>query len=93
MLLGLTGCAISNTTYLPNGKEGHSINCSGSALHWGMCYEKAGEICGAAGYEVITKSGDQGSTVAANQYGLYGGTVTSRSMLIQCKDKQSSKGK
>ena len=81
----LAGCAVSKATYLPDGSTGHSINCSGQALTWGHCMEKAGELCGAAGYEVVSRSGDQGATVSANQYGLYGGSVINRSMLVKCK--------
>jgi hypothetical protein len=82
----VTGCASSRETFLPDGGKGHSINCSGTALNWGMCYEKAGDICGARGYNVIAGGSDQGVVVAGNQYGLYGGSVMNRSMLIKCKD-------
>jgi hypothetical protein len=81
----LSGCARSSKTYTSDGREGFSIDCSGSALSWGKCFEKAGDLCGARGYDLLEKSGDQGSTVAANQYGLYGGSVMSRSMVIACK--------
>jgi uncharacterized protein YceK len=40
----LGGCATAKKTYTSDGKEGYAITCSGSALNWGMCYEKAGEI-------------------------------------------------
>jgi len=48
-----------------------------------MCYEKAGEICGSKGYEVLEKSGDQGAVLSGNQFGLYGGSVINRSMIIK----------
>ncbi len=83
---GLSACATSKTVYTADGKTGHSINCSGSALNWGMCYEKAGKICGSKGYKVLEKSGDQGAVVSGNQFGLYGGSVINRSMIIQCKE-------
>jgi len=81
----VSGCASSRETFLPDGGEGHSLNCSGMSLNWGMCYEKAGEICGAKGYDVIAGGSDQGAIVSGNQYGLYGGSVMNRSMLIKCK--------
>ncbi len=80
------GCATAKKTYTSDGKEGYAITCSGSALNWGMCYEKAGEICGEKGYEVLEKSGDQGAMVSGNQFGLYGGSVINRSMIIKCKE-------
>lgn len=82
----LTGCATSKETYTQDGSKGHSINCSGTALNWGMCYEKAGEICGSKGYDIIAGGSDQGVMVAGNQYGLYGGSIMNRSMLIRCKN-------
>ena len=85
LLLLMTGCATSRETYTANGQLGHSINCSGSALNWGMCYEKAGKLCGEKGYEVLAKSGDQGAMITATQFGLVGGSVMNRSMIIQCK--------
>jgi hypothetical protein len=52
-----------------------------------MCYEKAGAVCGEKGYIIIDRSGDEsGTTVVANQYGLYGGSMTNRSLIIKCKD-------
>lgn len=82
----LSGCATARKTYTADGKEGYSITCSGSALNWGMCYEKAGELCGSKGYEVLEKSGDQGAMLSGNQYGLYAGSVINRSMIIKCKE-------
>jgi len=31
-------------------------------------FEKAGELCGSMGYEVISKSGEQGSVIGGGQY-------------------------
>ncbi len=82
----VSGCVTASKTYTSDGKEGYVINCSGSALNWGMCYEKAGELCGSKGYEVLEKSGDTGAMVTAGQYGLFGGSVINRSMVIKCKE-------
>jgi hypothetical protein len=84
-VVGLAACAVAKQTYTADGRAGYTIDCSGQALTWAMCFEKAGEICGAKGYETLAQTGDQGATVAANQYGLYGGSVITRSMVIACK--------
>ena len=42
----LSGCASASKTHGPDGKEAFFINCSGLARTWGMCYEKAGDLCG-----------------------------------------------
>ena len=80
------GCATASKTFTSDGKEGYVINCSGTALNWGMCYQKAGELCGTKGYEVLEKSGDTGAMVTAGQHGLFGGSVINRSMIVKCKN-------
>jgi hypothetical protein len=86
LLASISGCASASKTYTSDGREGYNIVCSGSALNWGMCYEKAGSICGTKGYEVLEKQGDQGASYAGNQYGQYGSSIINRNMIIRCKD-------
>jgi hypothetical protein len=81
MLGLLAGCASSSTTYAPDGGVAHSISCSGLARSWGACYEKAGDLCGAAGYDVMNPDTDQ--NLLFN--GSFGGSKQSRSLLIACK--------
>ena len=77
----LAGCAMASKTYTPDGRQGYVIDCSGQALNWGKCYEKAGDLCGNTGYDILTQTGDQGATVA----GIYGASVITRSLVIACK--------
>ncbi|RKR31725.1 hypothetical protein B0G82_7966 [Paraburkholderia sp. BL17N1] len=81
----LAACATATETYGPDGRPAYSLNCSGSALSWGECEAKAGNICGTRGYTFVSRSGDQNSTVGAGAGGLFGSTANSRSMTIQCK--------
>jgi hypothetical protein len=85
VLLLAGGCATASSTYGPDGKEAFAINCSGMARNWGMCYEKAGELCETRGYEVVNQSGDQGAAASITPSGGFGGSVISRSMLVKCK--------
>jgi hypothetical protein len=86
VFLLVSGCASSTKIYTSDGAQGYSINCSGNSLNWGMCYEKAGELCGEKGYEVLEKVGDDGGAmITGNQFGLYGGSITTRSLIIRCK--------
>jgi hypothetical protein len=85
LCFSVAACATSRETYTASGEKGHSINCSGTALNWGMCYEKAGEICGAKGFDIIAGGADQGAVITGSQFGLFGGTVMNRSMIIKCK--------
>ncbi len=84
ILIFVSGCATSTVTYLPDGGVGHSVVCSGAASTWADCDEKAGEICKAKGYTVISKEGETGGTLSSNQYGTYAGSFITRSMLIKC---------
>ena len=86
----LSGCASSTQTYSEDGRIAYSLNCSGTARNWGMCYEKAGELCGTKGYDVLTRNGEKGASIsgAANQTsaGIYGSTLHFRTMTIACKN-------
>lgn len=82
----LVGCASSSKTFDAEGKEAYVLNCSGTARNWGMCYEKAGEICGTKGYEIVQKSGDTGWIAGGSTSGFAGGSTISRSMVIRCKE-------
>ena len=79
------GCAVSKEIYTPDGDRGYSINCSGSAMTWGHCYEKAGKLCGSQGYNILEKTGDKGMTGSITQFGAFGGSVITRSMIVSCK--------
>ncbi|GCB03891.1 lipoprotein [Ralstonia sp. SET104] len=85
----LSACASSSQTFGPDGEVAYNLNCSGLARTWGMCLEKAGEICQTRGYRIISSSADTGAlmTAAANPSGGFasGGTTISRSMVIACK--------
>jgi hypothetical protein len=63
----VVGCASSSRTFDAEGKEAQVLNCSGMARNWGMCYEKAGELCGTKGYDIVEKSGYTGWALAVRQ--------------------------
>lgn len=88
LLLGfifLSGCASSSKTFAPDGSEAHSLNCSGTARNWGMCYEKAGNICKDKGYDILAGGSDQDATLVANNGSVFAGTKHNRNLLIKCK--------
>lgn len=81
-----TGCATSSSTYTQDGRQGHSINCSGAALSWNLCYEKAGSICGSRGYDILARSGENsGQSASATSRAVFVTPMVSRSMVIACK--------
>lgn len=81
----LAGCAVASKTYGPDGREAHAINCSGSALTWSACMAKAGDICGAKGYEVLDRAGEGMSVIGAGGGGLFGSSSYNRSMVVSCR--------
>ncbi|WP_125469721.1 hypothetical protein [Caballeronia telluris] len=87
-LATFAGCANTSTmTYLPSGETGFAINCSGSdaSTSWAECYKKAGETCGAYGYDVVSKDTDNGATAGGSVGGIFGANIKNRSMVIRCK--------
>ena len=83
-VLLISGCASSSKTYGPSGEQAYSLNCSGTARNWGMCFEKAGEICKSRGYEIINATTDSGTIISATQSQLFATTTRSRTMLVSC---------
>jgi len=67
------------------GKKGLHINCSGLSSSWDQCYTSAVNSCGAKGYRVIAKSGDNSEEPGDYPFGLNPAGYTSRSMIVICK--------
>lgn len=80
-VMSLAGCATAKPTYGPDGKAAYTIECSGTAGSWGMCYRKAGDLCGSSGYKVINQAGDKGLIAT----GAILTSTQSRSMLVECR--------
>jgi hypothetical protein len=59
----------------PDGKLEHVLNCSRPQLNMNSCYQKAGEICGQNGYDILDKNNEVG--------GFF--TPVDKRLVIQCK--------
>lgn len=93
----LQGCATSREIFLADGTKGHNINCSGAGMNYSNCLEKAGEICGARGYQILNQQGEVvpfstairefGSTMRSPSIGylVQSGSVITRNLFIKCK--------
>src|SRR5262249_7956901 len=88
-LLLLASCATATDVGLPDGSQGYALNCSGTALSWGMCLKKAGEVCRGNGYDIRGRDQHTGQTTinTANPNYLYGGTLPTvdREMFVRCR--------
>jgi hypothetical protein len=83
----LSSCAVVNETYAPDGRKAYSINCSGMAVGWDKCFQAAGEKCGSKGYDILSRTSENQSSISANgQFGLYGGQSNALTMLVACKN-------
>jgi|SRR5882724_1705471 len=81
----VSGCASASKTYGPDGREVFVLNCSGWARSWGMCYEKAGELCGPRGYQVIGRDEQNSMIGSAGGGSAMVAPVQHRNMMISCK--------
>jgi len=84
-LLALAGCATSETTYLNNGEQGLSIDCSGEANSWAACYEKADASCAGTGYRIVGTDGTPAPKESDKTLGVDVGNYKNRSVVVVCK--------
>jgi hypothetical protein len=57
VLSALTGCANSDPVHFANGNPGYRIRCDLGMYGLGLCYQKAGELCGPNGYRLYAWNG------------------------------------
>ena len=90
-VMALAACTAVQQRYAPDEGRSYALNCSGTDRDWDMCYTAAGEACGAGGYNVLDRSGEDVALAAAggNSSGHGGSAVKTneRTMLIACKVK------
>ncbi|WPO98416.1 hypothetical protein SFA35_17450 [Pseudomonas sp. HR96] len=81
----LAGCATASPTYLKDGKQGLSIDCSGQAMSWEKCYEKAQASCPSGNYDIIGTDGKPAPKPDASLLDADIGSFQNRTLTIQCK--------
>lgn len=84
-LLALGGCATASNTYLADGQQGLSIDCSGEAMSWGKCYEKADASCAGTGYAIVGSDGSPAVMDRDKTLGVDVGNFNSRAITVVCK--------
>ena len=91
-ILSVSACATSTAMYAPDGKEMLAISCHGSAVSPSACFEKAGGICGAKGYDILASDGSatpiSSGYAQVNRYnGLavqQSGMMVLRTLYVRC---------
>lgn len=93
----LTGCVSSQPMYTASGAQGHSITCTpgwtggivgavaNASTSWAQCYQKAGELCGARGYDIIQQVGEGGVYGQVGQGAGFVSSTNNRMMIVKCK--------
>lgn len=93
----LSGCISNKPMYLPDGSQGHNIQCNGQLYSIADCFQKAGELCGSKGYELLNREGQvlpysdaAGGVQADSQrlnaaYVSHSGSIVHRSIFVRCK--------
>ncbi len=84
-VLALSGCATSEETFLGNGEQGLSIDCSGEANSWAACYEKADASCAGSGYKIVGTDGTPSLKESEKTLGADVGNYKSRNVVVVCK--------
>jgi hypothetical protein len=84
-VLALAGCASAEKTYMDNGEQGLTIDCSGEANSWATCYKKADASCAGTGYRIVGTDGTPQTGESEKTLGVDVGNFTSRSVLVVCK--------
>lgn len=81
----LAACTTWKPLVLPSGQQGFAVDCSGSNLTWAHCYQKASRAC-RHGYTVVEKIDNHGGHAEVGDlFGLMGGSVVDRGLLIECR--------
>lgn len=83
-MCALAGCVTAKPTIAPDGKQGFAVSCNGGLHNLGDCYQKAGEMCHGA-YDVIAGDSSSGTVITGNRYGVYGGPIEKRTIIVECK--------
>ena len=81
----MTGCTTTSDTYLKNGEQGLTIDCSGEANSWARCYEKADASCAGTGYRIVGTDGTPSLKESDKTLGKDVGNFKSRSVVVVCK--------
>jgi hypothetical protein len=85
LALAIGGCATSRTIIGQDGKPLHKISCDGAVQSIDACYEKAGELCGSAGYDIVNQGGSVNPFFVASGGTFTSGAAVYRTVFARCR--------
>jgi hypothetical protein len=83
IVLALAGCA--NEGVRPNQDGSITVACTGGFDDWSGCYSRARATCGAAGYEILSRVSNEGSSGVGTRDWSVGGSEVSRTLVARCR--------
>ena len=83
--LALAGCTSAKPITTPDGRQGYTVECSGSVLTWEDCFEQADLFCTGQSYYVYTRLSEASPLIASEPQDLRANPTTNRRMVIVCK--------
>ncbi len=86
-LLATSACATYEVEQLD--VRTFSIECPGGYHDWSGCLKTARKICAVAGYEIVSRLSNEGSSgVGVNDWST-SGSLVSRTMVVRCNTVQT----
>ena len=62
------------------------IDCSGGYHNWSGCHSRARRYCGAAGFDILSRLSDEGSSAVGVRDWSGAGRPVTRSLVIRCRE-------
>lgn len=84
VLAAAAGCA-GNGAVRQNDDGTVSIECAGGYHDWSRCHERAEKVCGRAGFEIVARLSNEGSSgVGVRDWSVQGSEVA-RTLVVRCR--------
>jgi hypothetical protein len=83
VVLALAGCAAEGAR--PDEDGSVAVGCTGGFDDWSGCYNRAQAACGAAGYEILSRVSNEGSSGVGTRDWSVGGSEISRTLVVRCR--------
>ncbi|HEX7037713.1 MAG TPA: hypothetical protein VF210_18225 [Pseudomonadales bacterium] len=84
VLTALAGCA--GTGAVRQNPDGTlSIDCAGGYHDWSRCHARAADACGRAGYEIVARLSNEGSSGVGVRDWSVGGSEVARTLVVRCR--------
>ena len=84
LLMLLAGCAGTGGPR-QNADGTWSIQCAGGYHDWSRCLARADSLCGRAGFDIVSRVSDEGSSGVGTRDWSAEGSEVQRTMIVRCR--------